>query len=183
VSDATPRPFDPAEIIRVLHQHNVRYVLVGGVAARLHGSPMLTEDIDLTPEQSADNLRRLASALKALGARLAVPAVDEGLEEPLNEQTFSSPVLKFTTPAGEIDVVLEPAGVGGFDQLQRRAVNFEVFGVRIRVADLDDIIASKEASGRAKDRAHLEILRQLADEVRQRRERERGPDGDLGRGL
>ncbi|MDX1619854.1 MAG: hypothetical protein R3320_02610, partial [Nitriliruptorales bacterium] len=73
MSDPQPGPFDPTEIIRILDQHDVRYVLVGGVAARLHGSPSLTEDIDLTPDRSTDNLRRLAAALEELGARLAVP--------------------------------------------------------------------------------------------------------------
>ena len=74
MSDARgTRGFDPEEIIRVLARHGVRYVLVGGVAARLHGSPTLTEDVDVTPERSADNLGRLAAALGDLSARLAYP--------------------------------------------------------------------------------------------------------------
>jgi hypothetical protein len=59
--------FDPEEIIRVLDRHKVEYVIVGGVAARLHGSPILTEDVDVAPQRSADNLRRLAEALLELG--------------------------------------------------------------------------------------------------------------------
>lgn len=177
MSDLAPGAFDPEAVIRALDEHGVRYVIVGGVAARLHGSPTLTEDIDVTPERSADNLRRLAAALKDLGARLAVPDVEGGLAVPLDQDTFSSPVMKFTTTAGEIDVVLEPTGVGGFDQLHPRAVDFEVSGIRLRVAALDDIIASKEASGRAKDRAQLGILHELADELSRRdqeRDRRRG---------
>lgn len=183
MSDPRPGPFDPNEIIRALDRHEVRYVLVGGVAARLHGSPTLTEDLDVTPERSAANLGRLAAALEELGARLAAPGVDGGLSVPLDEETFSSPVMKFMTRAGEVDVVLEPAGVGGFDDLEPRADEFEVLGVRLRVASLDDIIASKEASGRTKDQAQLPVLRELAEELDRRRtqERERGAGRGLGR--
>ncbi|MBA2578871.1 MAG: hypothetical protein H0V05_19885 [Euzebyaceae bacterium] len=166
MSDARgTRGFDPEEIIRVLARHGVRYVLVGGVAARLHGSPTLTEDVDVTPERSADNLGRLAAALGDLSARLAVPDVDEGLAIPLDERTFNAPVMKFTTRAGEVDVVLETLAAGDYAVLAPRAVTYEVFGLRLAVASLDDIIASKAASDRPKDRAHLPVLRQLAREL------------------
>jgi hypothetical protein len=161
--------FDPEQLVRVLDRHDVRYVLIGGVAARLHGSPSLTEDLDVTPEPSSENLGRLAAALAELGGRLAVPDSPEGLEIPLDERTFSSPVMTFTTRSGHIDVVLQPVGTGGYEHLAPRAVPFEVFGVRLQVADIGDIIASKEASDRPKDRAHLDILRDLADELGRRR--------------
>lgn len=73
--------------------------------------------------------------------------------------------MAFTTTAGEIDVVLEPCGVGGYEQLGERAVRFRVLGIDVEVAALDDIIASKEAADRPKDRAHLETLRQLRAEI------------------
>lgn len=176
MSEPQRGPFDPTEIIRILDQHDVRYVLVGGVAARLHGSPSLTEDIDLTPDRSTDNLRRLAAALDELGARLAVPDREQGLEVPLDENTFSSPVMKFTTRAGEIDIVLEPAGVGGFERLEPNAVEFEVFDIHIKVAALDDIITSKEAASRPKDLAQLEILRELRQQLDRRHDRGLGRD-------
>jgi len=160
--------FDPAEIIETLDRHGVRYVLVGGVAARLHGSPTLTEDIDITPEQTAENLTCLAEALADLDARLAVPDKPEGLEVALDAEAFSSPVMSFTTRAGIVDVVLEVLGVGGHARLHRDAVPFEIHGLRIHVAALDDIIRSKEAASRPKDRAHLETLEALREELRRR---------------
>lgn len=163
-----PGAFDPARIVQTLHDHAVAYVLVGGVAARLHGSPTLTEDLDVTPEPSDDNLEALADALVDLGARLAVDGVDGGLEVPLDARTFSSPVMKFITDAGEVDVVLQPVGTGGYRQLRERAVAFRVVGIGLEVASLDDIISSKETAGRPKDRAHLETLRQLRDELARR---------------
>lgn len=176
--DPPPGPFDPLSIIRALAEHRVRYVLVGGVAARLHGSPTLTEDVDVTPERSADNLRRLAAALAELRARLSVPGVERGLAIPLDQHTFSSPVMTFTTVAGHVDVVLEPSGVGGFERLRTRAIDFEVFGIRMQVAALDDIIASKTASGRPKDRAQLPVLHELAEELHRRGRQRRDEGGD-----
>lgn len=167
VSDPTqPRgTFDPIGIVHALDRHGVRYVLVGGVAARLHGSPALTEDFDLSPERSHENLANLAAALAELDARLAAPGVAEGLVVPLDAHTFNSPVMTFATCAGDVDVVLETLVSGGYDELSRRSVAVEVFGVRLAVASLEDIIASKEAANRPKDRAHLEILWQLRDEL------------------
>lgn len=169
--------FDPERIVRTLDRYGVDYVLIGGVAARLHGSPILTEDMDLAPERSRENLGRLAQALAELDARLGAPGVEDGLTVPLDADTFSSPVMTFVTQAGEIDVVLDPPGMGRYQDLQSSAVGFRVFGIRLQAASLDDIIASKEASGRSKDRAHLQTLRELADELQRQREQERGIEG------
>jgi hypothetical protein len=67
VADA--RPFDPAAILRILEAHDVRYVLIGGLAASLHGSPHVTTDVDISPSADRDNLVRLAAALGELDAR------------------------------------------------------------------------------------------------------------------
>ncbi len=160
--------FDPAEILRVLGRHDVDYVLIGGVAARLHGSPTLTEDVDVTPAPISENLGRLAAALADLDARLAVPGVDGGLEVPLDEDTFSSPVMKFITRVGEVDVVREPAGVGGHAGLDGDAATFDIGGVVVRVAALSSIIASKTAAGRPKDRVQVAVLRELQAEIQRR---------------
>ncbi|HVM14199.1 MAG TPA: hypothetical protein VM287_07705 [Egibacteraceae bacterium] len=160
--------FDPQELVAVLDRHGVDYVVIGGVAARLHGSPTLTEDLDLTPERSVENLRRLASALEDLDARLAAPGAEGGLAVPLDEFSFNSPVMAFVTRAGLVDVNLEPAGIGGYEHIASRAVEYEVSGIRLRVAALQDIIRSKETSDRPKDRAQLDILRDLADELARR---------------
>lgn len=157
--------FDPAAIVETLDRHGVRYVLIGGVAARLHGSPILTEDVDVTPERSVENLGRLAAALAELDARPAAPGAPEGLAVPLDADTFSSPVMSFVTTAGVVDVVLDAVGVGGHARLDREAVSYEVRGVRVRVASLDDVIRSKRAAARPKDRAHLETLEVLRAEL------------------
>lgn len=162
------RGFDPERIVRVLAAHDVAYVLLGGVAARLHGATLLTQDVDILPDTAADNLARLAAALREMDARLGgVPDVPEGLPVPLDERTFASSVMRFTTRYGDVDVLRETLSRGRYGDLRAAAEEIEVVGVRVAVADLDDIIADKEASGRVKDTAqlpHLYALRKVAEE-------------------
>ena len=120
VSDPPPpERFDPARILRTFDRHAVRYVLVGGLAAALHGSPSVTFDIDLTPEQSRENLERLAAALTELDAvRYTDP--DKPMQPPTVDD-FAFMVESFASPVGYIDVFRETQAVGGFDQLNDRA--------------------------------------------------------------
>lgn len=75
---AVPEPFDPQRIISVLGRHQVRYVLIGALAARLQGFPRLTAGADITPARDAANLENLAAALRELEARV-YPRRDERL--------------------------------------------------------------------------------------------------------
>jgi hypothetical protein len=84
--------------------------------------------------------------------------------KPPTVDDFSYMVESFASPLGYVDVFRETQAVGGFDQLNDRAEEVEVAGLRIRIADLDDIIASKEAADRPKDRAQLPLLYALRDE-------------------
>jgi len=166
VTQPPPRFFDPERILAALDAHDVRYVLVGGIAATLHGSPAVTYDVDVAAEQTADNLARLAAALTELGA---VRYTDR--EAPLGEPAasrFVEDVEQFASPVGYIDVLRWIPAAGGYDQLAGRAEPVEVGGVRVLVAALDDIIASKEAAARPKDLAQLPVLYTLRDELRRR---------------
>lgn len=166
--DVSEAFFDPQRVIDTLTRHGVRYVLIGGVAGRLHGSPLLTEDIDLVPDLAPANLAALAAALRELGARLAAEGVDGGVEIPLDEHTFTSPVMGFETEAGAIDVAREAIGRGGFAALVQRAVAFDIAGTRVLAAALDDVIGSKASAGRPKDLAELVVLRELSEELARR---------------
>ncbi len=160
---APARFFEPDRILRVLAEHRVRYVLVGGIAATLRGSPSMTYDIDVAPELSADNLERLAAALRDLGAvRYTEP--DEDIAQP-SADDMSARVEQFASPIGYIDVLRELRAIGGYARLIRAAELIEVAGTSVYVAALDDIIASKEAAGRPKDLAQLPALYALRDEL------------------
>jgi len=76
---APPAPLDPERLLTTLAQHGVRFVLVGALAARLHGFPRVTADADITPARDPENLARLAAALRELQARVYTESVPEGL--------------------------------------------------------------------------------------------------------
>lgn len=156
------------QIVTALDRHGVDYVLIGGLAAVVHGSAVATTDIDLVPDGNRSNLGRLAGALRELGAKMRVPDLAYAIDVPLDDHTFDAfTTASFRTPYGDVDVVLRPDAPGPrrhftFDELNRRAHARQAFGVTIRVADLDDIISSKAAAGRPQDLAalpHLATLR------------------------
>lgn len=155
-------PFDPELLLRTLSRHRVRFVLIGALAARLHGFPRLTADADVTPANDKRNLERLAAALKDLDAKVYTESVPEGLSFDRSAAALSrASMWNLVTNAGRLDIAFLPAGTKGYADLARGAERFEAFGVRFLAASLDDIIRSKEATGRAKDEDDVVILRAL----------------------
>lgn len=154
--------FDPERILRALAGHNVRYVLVGATAARLQGFPRLTADADITPARDSENLDRLAAALRELRARVYTESVPEGLPFSWDAATLVRAKLwSLVTEAGRLDVIFEPSGTQGFEDLARSAVAFHVFGIDLQAASLEDILRSKQASGRPQDQQDVVLLREM----------------------
>lgn len=159
------RGFDPVHIFRRLSAHGVRYVLIGGMAAKAHGSPTLTVDVDICPARDRDNLERLGAALGELGARLRGAPPDVPFH-PDRRSLERVELLTLVTDHGDLDVLMIPSGVGGFEQLDANAEQMEVAdGLVVGVASLDDLISMKRAADRPKDRIELEILGALRDEI------------------
>jgi hypothetical protein len=153
----------------VLERHGVRYVVVGALAAAAAGAPVVTRDLDITPAREPENLVRLASALRELDARLRTASDVAGVSFPIDAEALAgTEIWTLTTRVGELDVVFQPAGTHGFDDLRRSARRIEVAdGVAVLVASLADVVRSKEASARAKDIAQLPLLRQTLERVRE----------------
>lgn len=161
--------FDFDRIVSTLSRHRVAYVLVGGAAAVAHGSTLPTEDVDITPARDRSNLDHLADALRELGARIRTSNELAGVEFPCDGGFLATiqVMLNLVTDAGDVDVALAPAGFAtGYDALAPRAIEVDFGeGVIVLIAALDDIIASKRAANRAKDRAALPYLEALAEEI------------------
>ena len=161
--------FDPVAALRVLSRHQVDFVVVGGIAARLRGAPLLTQDIDITPSRDHRNLDRLAAALEELEARLRTATEPEGVAFPFDPALLeSAAVWTLTTKHGDLDLVVSPAGTGGYPDLLRDANELTVAvdpDLEVMVASLADVIRSKEAAGREKDRAALPLLRRTLEEA------------------
>jgi hypothetical protein len=156
--------FDPFRVLRTLERHGVRFVLIGGLGARLHGSPSVTNDTDICYERTADNMKRLAAALRQLGATLrGVP--DETPFRPDAATLSSGDHFTFSTKGGNLDCLGPPAGVGGFDELADGAEVFDVEGLSVRVASIGDLIRMKRAAGRPKDLIEVEVLAALQSEI------------------
>ena len=114
-----------------------------------------------------ENLQRLALALRELDARVYTESVPEGLAFDCSASTLARAELwNFVTSAGRLDVAFSPSGTAGYDDLIRSAVSFDVFGVRLDAASLEDIMRSKEAADRPQDRQDVQIIREM---LRQRR--------------
>ncbi len=153
---------DGGAILSVLDRHKVAFVLIGGFAAIVHGSPFPTEDIDLTPERSADNLARLSDALRELNARVRAHGVDEPL--PFNHDATSLGdvgVWNLVTTHGILGISFVPTGTSGYPDLVKDSSAETIFGVVVHVASLADIIRSKQAANRLKDQRVLPTLREL----------------------
>ena len=164
---------DLGDVLRTLERNDVRYVVIGAQAAVIHGAPLLTEDLDITPARDRDNLERLSGALSALAAKLRSPSDPDGVAFPIEpEMLATAESWTLTTPLGDLDLVFAPAGTGGYDDLRRHATLVRVADdLSVWVASLADVIRCKEAANRVKDQMQLPILRRTLEEIR---DRERG---------
>ena len=164
-----PHPLRPAEIFATLAEYRVNYVVIGGLAAVLYGSPTITADADICAERTPDNLKRLASALDALNGRIRTATEPEGVPFKPDATLLSRMrVLNLTTDFGDLDLAFEPAGFAGYQDLAEHAVEVSIGGTTVQVAALDDVIRSKELANRPKDHATLPVLYALRDEIGER---------------
>ena len=161
-----PEPLQPQELFDTLARHRVAYVLIGGLAATLHGSSALTNDADICPDPARENLERLAGALRDMDARIRSDTESDGVPFSLDADFLGRMnLVNLTTRFGDFDIAFRPAGSHGYDDLVQRATEVAIDGTIVPVASLADIIRSKEVANRPKDRATLPILYALQDEI------------------
>jgi hypothetical protein len=142
-------------------------VVIGGFAGAIRGSPLLTGDVDVCYARDAQNLERLTSALRDLGASLRgapseVPFVLDA------RSLQGGDHFTFMTRAGPLDCLGTPAGTDGYGDLDARASDEEVDGLVIRVASIADLIRMRRAAGRPQDLIAVEWLTALQDETSDR---------------
>lgn len=164
--------FNGIAIAEVLARHQVECVFIGGFAAFLYGSPIPTNDVDIVPETSRENYARLSAALTELDARVRAAGVDPLPFSHDADSLAAVRVWNLTTKYGDFDITAEPSGTQGYDDLHRDAIVIDLRGVATQLASLADIVRSKEAAGRDKDRRALPVLRELlARQLRDQRDR------------
>lgn len=131
--EGADRPLDLGELIAVLARHGVEYLVIGGVATQVHGHRRTTMDLDLTPDSSPENLRRLGTALAELGSR----------------------------PHGQVRIHEEPKGAHGFAEMRERALVVDLDGNEVAIVSLDDLIRMKRAAGRPADLDDIAALTEV----------------------
>ena len=157
--------FDPQPILEVLTRHGVDFIVIGGLAGTAHGSSFITLDVGVAYERSHANLERLAAALSELAATLR--AAPPGLPFQLDAETLKAGLnFTFDTPYGSLDLLGEPAGAPRYDELRSAASSETLWGLTIRIASLDHLIAMKEAAGRTKDKLMASEYRVISDLLR-----------------
>lgn len=156
-------------MLRGLTSARIRFVVIGGLAARAHGSPRLTDDLDVCYDTAPANLDRLAALLA--GWESYPRGIEPGLPFFMDvRQLRTTPVMTLTTGEGYLDLLDRVEGVGGYAEARERSEEFEAFGIRFRVLTLPTLIAAKRATGRQKDAEQLpELVALLA--LREERER------------
>lgn len=157
-------PFDPARILGALAAHQVRFVVIGGIAGRLLGSPTVTNDLDICHATEADDLQRLSAALIELETRLR-GVVDPVPWSPTPEMLAAADSFTLATSAGNLDLLARPAGVAGYDELAATAAATDIGDLVVLVADIEDLIRMKRAAGRPKDLIEIQVLGALLDEM------------------
>ena len=163
------KALDPATILRRLIDADVRFVLIGGMAAIFLGSTSVTQDLDICYARDKENLVRLAGVLKALAARPR--GVDRRLRTVLDAQTLrNGSNFTFETNAGPLDCLGEASGGFDYAKLAPNATTESFEGMSVPVVSLDDLIRMKRAAGRPKDLIEIENLAALR-EVRDHRRR------------
>jgi len=156
--------FDPLAILGVLRTNGVDFVVIGGMAAAIHGSPSVTGDLDICYSREKGNAKKLVEALKSMDARLR--GAPQDVKFLLDAKTIEmGDHFTFSTDFGDFDCLGTPAGFPGYAQLADGADLIDFDGLQVAVASLEDLIGMKRASGRPKDRVELEILGALRDEI------------------
>ncbi len=155
------------EILRTLHETGVRFVLIGGLASQVHGSPSLTGDVDICFALDGENLQRLSNALESLAAIRR--NLEPGIVAPIDHRALrAGDVFTLSTRFGDLDLLAHPDPHLDFETLRSRSIAATIFGIEVRVAGLGDLMDMKRAAGRPKDRIELEILGALREELDRR---------------
>jgi predicted nucleotidyltransferase len=145
---------DFEELLRLLEEHGVDYMIVGGYAVAFHGHPRFTKDIDLFFQRSENNAQRLRQALLAFGFR------EEDL--PLEAFTTIGNILTFGVAPTRVDLVNEIDGVT-YEEARAHVVRGTYGGIQVTFIGFDDLIRNKKATPRAKDKGDVEELTQPED--------------------
>ena len=154
---------DLRRLFSVLHDGRVDFILIGGVAARAHGSARVTQDVDVCYSRSAGNLERLVAALGPLKPYLR--GAPPGLPFEWSVATLRAGLnFTLTTTAGDLDLFGEVLGAGSYEDLEPHTITARIYGRETRILDIPWLIRAKRAAGRPRDLEAIAELEALEEE-------------------
>ena len=153
-------------VVDALTVHHVSFVVIGGWAEVLHGSPRVTRDVDVCYRRKPEDMKNILAALRSLEAKLRVPGgtvampIDERMLASVEQLTLDSNGLPF-------DLLAHVEPLGDFERVAKNAARFDINGRPVLAISLDDLITVKRHINRPKDREalfYLEAIKRLRDE-------------------
>lgn len=149
-------------LIERLAGANVDFVIVGGFAGMLHGSTLVTRDLDVCVVLSSENVERLRETFRDLHPKHRLTTQKFSfLDNP--EPGVALKNLYLETDLGPVDFLGEIKGIGSFERVRDASVEIDLFGHRCRVISIGGLIQAKEALGREKDMLAVKELRAIVE--------------------
>lgn len=156
---------DFKQLLRLLTDNEVEFIIVGGAAATVHGSARLTFDLDIVYKRGKENIARLVNAIRPIDPYLR--GAPPGLPFDWSSETIEKGLnFTLTTSLGALDLLGEIVGGGSYEQLVETTIPVEIGGVKCLCLDLERLIQVKRAAGRPKDLEVVAELQQILDETR-----------------
>jgi hypothetical protein len=154
---------DLRALLKRLIQNNIDFVLVGGFACVVHGSSLVTEDIDICIAINEEQIKKLRNALKDLSPkhRMNPNFKPSFLSHPQKLEGVNNIYLE--TDFGVLDILSEVRPVGDFEAIKSRAITISLFDQECHVISLDDLIKVKESMTRPKDKEAASQLKAIKD--------------------
>jgi len=154
-----------SQLLQRLCDAEIEFVIVGGFAALLHGSTLVTRDLDVCAALSRADVAKLRDALRDLNPRhrLSSPKLSF-LDNP--DPNVDVQNLYLETEIGTVDVLSSVLGVGNFERVREGAIEIELFERRCRVISLENLIQAKEVLGREKDIFAAKELRAIQEKLK-----------------
>jgi hypothetical protein len=150
------------DIIKGLVAARIRFVLIGGLAASAQGSSYVTQDLDICYERTRENISKIVIYLRSVHAKLRGTPGDVPFI--LDDRTFSFGMnFTFQTDLGDLDLLGEMSGVGGYQEAVKLSDALDLYGLRVDVLSVEGLIRAKRATGRPKDLAHLKELEAIRE--------------------
>ncbi len=161
-------PLDLEKLIENLDKSNIKYILIGGMAAIAHGAPVFTFDLDIVHERSDDNLEKIKDLLISLDAYQRRP--DDLKLKPDFDALRGTGHMLLSTQFGPMDILGAIEKGLGYDELIDNVIEIEFHGFKIHVLDLETLIELKKESTRPEDQHRLNILKNTLEQIRQEKE-------------